>query len=86
MDASDDPERSRGAMWQCGWMGPLEREIKEMLWREGALGSPAGLRAITEGPQELDALGVMQNVVLPMLKSQGDAIARLARELDDRAD
>jgi hypothetical protein len=44
--------------------------------------SAAGLGALTEGPQTLDAMGAFENIALPMLMAQRGAILRLAREVE----
>ncbi len=62
----------------------LEQEIRQQL-DTGATSSPAAKRALSEGPQDLDAMGTIENLVIPMLFAQRDAIVRLAREIDEMA-
>ena len=43
--------------------------------------TPAGVRALTEGPQYLaDPIG---DIVMPMLAANREAILRIAREIDE---
>jgi len=47
----------------------------------GVKATPAGVRALTEGPQCLaDPIG---DIVMPMLAANREAILRIAREMDE---
>jgi len=61
----------------------LEEEVHRIM-DMGARATPAGIRALTEGPQYVaDPIG---DIFLPMLASQREAIVRIAREIDEARD
>jgi len=61
----------------------LEEEVQRIM-DMGARATPAGIRALTEGPQYVaDPIG---DIFLPMLASQREAIVRIAREIDEARD
>ena len=58
----------------------LEDEVQRIL-DSGVKATPAGVRALTEGPQSLaDPIG---DIVMPMLAANREAILRIAREMDE---
>jgi hypothetical protein len=58
----------------------LEDEV-QLLMDAGVKATPAGVRALTEGPQSLaDPIG---DIVMPMLAANREAILRIAREIDE---
>ena len=58
----------------------LEDEVQRIMDR-GAKATPAGIHALTEGPQYLaDPIG---DIVMPMLVANREAILRIAREMDE---
>jgi hypothetical protein len=58
----------------------LEDEVQRIM-DAGAKATPAGVRALTEGPQYLaDPIG---DIVMPMLAANREAILRIAREIDE---
>jgi hypothetical protein len=57
----------------------LEDEVQRVM-DVGVKATPAGVRALTEGPRYLaDPIG---DIVLPMLAANREAILRIAREID----
>ena len=61
-------------------MGPLEEEVATIIER-GAEGTE-GIWALTEGPQNVttdDMIGVLMS----MIRANGEAIKRIAREIDE---
>ena len=60
--------------------GPLEDEVQRII-DMGAKATPAGIRALTEEPQEVaDPIG---DLIMPMLAAYREAILRVAREIDE---
>jgi hypothetical protein len=58
----------------------LEDEVQRLM-DVGVKATPAGVRALTEGPQALaDPIG---DIVMPMLAANREAILRIAREIDE---
>ena len=58
----------------------LEDEVLRLM-EVGVKATPAGIRALTEGPQYLaDPVG---DIVMPMLAANREAILRIAREMDE---
>ena len=58
----------------------LEVEVQRLM-DAGVKATPAGVRALTEGPQYLaDPIG---DIVMPMLAANRQAILRIAREIDE---
>jgi hypothetical protein len=58
----------------------LEDEVRRLM-DVGVRATPAGVRALTEGPQYLaDPIG---DLVMPMLAANREAILRIAREIDE---
>ena len=58
----------------------LEDEVQRIM-DTGVKATPAGVRALTEGPQAVaDPIG---DVVMPMLAANREAILRIAREMDE---
>ena len=58
----------------------LEDEVQRLM-DVGVKATPAGVRALTEGPQYLaDPIG---DIVMPMLAANREAILRIAREMDE---
>jgi hypothetical protein len=58
----------------------LEDEVRRLL-DGGVKATPAGVRALTEGPQCLaDPIG---DIVMPMLAANREAMLRIAREIDE---
>ena len=58
----------------------LEDEVQRLM-DAGVKATPAGVRALTEGPQYLaDPIG---DIVMPMLAANRQAILRIAREIDE---
>ena len=58
----------------------LEDEVQRIM-DTGAKATPAGIRALTEGPQYVaDPIG---DIVMPMLAANREAILRIAREMDE---
>ena len=58
----------------------LEDEVQRIM-DTGAMATPAGIRALTEGPQYVaDPIG---DIVMPMLAANREAILRIAREMDE---
>jgi hypothetical protein len=57
----------------------LEDEVQRLM-DVGVKATPAGVRALTEGPQYVaDPIG---DIVMPMLAANREAILRIAREID----
>ena len=58
----------------------LEDEVQRLM-DAGVKATPAGVRALTEGPGYLaDPIG---DIVMPMLAANREAILRIAREMDE---
>ena len=58
----------------------LEDEVQRIM-DMGVKVTPAGMRALTEGPQCVaDPIG---DIVMPMLAANREAILRIAREMDE---
>jgi hypothetical protein len=58
----------------------LEDEV-QCIMDMGVKATPAGIRALTEGPRYLaDPIG---EIVMPMLGANREAILRIAREMDE---
>ena len=58
----------------------LEDEVQRLM-EVGVKATPAGIRALTEGPQYVaDPIG---DLVMPMLAANRAAILRIAREMDE---
>ena len=58
----------------------LEDEVQRLM-DVGVKATPAGVRALTEGPQYVaDPIG---DIVMPMLAANREAILRIAREMDE---
>ena len=58
----------------------LEDEVQRLM-DVGVKATPAGVRALTEGPQYVaDPIG---DIVMPMLAANRQAILRIAREIDE---
>ena len=61
----------------------LEDEVQRIM-DMGARATPAGIRALTEGPQYVaDPIG---DIFMPMLAAHREAILRIAREMDEGRD
>ena len=58
----------------------LEDEVQRIM-DMGVKATPAGVRALTEGPQCL--ADPIADIVMPMLAANRDAILRIAREMDE---
>jgi hypothetical protein len=58
----------------------LEDEVQRLM-DVGVRATPAGVRALTDGPRYLaDPIG---DIVMPMLAANREAILRIAREMDE---
>lgn len=58
----------------------LEDEVRRLM-DVGVKATPAGVRALTEGPRCVgDPIG---DIVMPMLAANREAIVRIAREMDE---
>ena len=58
----------------------LEDEVQRLM-DVGVKATPAGVRALTEGPRYVaDPIG---DIVMPMLAANREAILRIAREIDE---
>ena len=61
----------------------LEDEVQRIM-DSGARATPAGIRALTEGPQYVaDPIG---DILMPMLTGYREAILCIAREIDEGRD